>query len=877
MSKADTSIEGLRPATHDNAPKGRLNKVQTVLTVAFGLIIFALALYFIRRELSAYSLNAIIHSVRSIPTMSILLAGLATLLSFVGISCYDYLALKYTDKKIPLKKTVFASFCAYAISNTLGLSVLTGNAVRYRLYSSWGLGALDVAIIALVTTSFLFFSGLSVMAVGLILDGAMFEQLFNIPAELSIGMGTIALLIIALGLLRLVRGPDVIEFRKISVARPPAKRVALQSFVGVLDWIAAAAVLYFLLPDSIQFSFWMFVPIFIAAHYLGAMSGLPGGIGVFEAIFLVLAPKGSTVDVAAALVAYRAIYYIFPLLISVILMTAHQAGQSKAQIDKGRERATDFLEIIAPSLYAVLTFLVGAVMLISAATPSILDDIQFVAKLVPLPVMHVSHLIASAVGTLLLIAAMGLLRRLNNGWALSIVLFCVGAVFTALKGGSLIGVLIMLFLAMGLYLSKDAFYRKGRVSQLRLSLPRLGLILGTVGFAIWSGFYAYKKTDYATSLWWDFGLQADASRFLRAGLIIVSILLVYFIWRLVAPPPKVQKADNSPEFMERVRGIINTAEGAAAEVNLALLGDKQFLFSESGKSFIMYGVKGRNWVAMGEPVGLESERRDLMWDFRQLADSWNSWPSFYSVRSKNLADFVDLGFTVQKIGEMALVPIKGFTLEGPKKARFRHARNKGIREGLSFEVIHVDVNSDDMKQLKAVSDDWLRTHQGKEKGFSLGRFDDEVLSHQPISVVRKDGEIIAFANLWMTPGKQEISLDLMRYKNIGLNGIMDYLFAEIMVWGGEQGFSYFSLGMAPLSGLEAHKLAPLMSKIGAMIFKYGGKIYGFEGLRAFKEKFYPEWEPVYLAAPSQMVIPQALGNLALLSSGGILGLILRER
>ena len=181
-----------------------------------------------------------------------------------------------------------------------------------------------------------------------------------------------------------------------------------------------------------------------------------------------------------------------------------------------------------------------------------------------------------------------------------------------------------------------------------------------------------------------------------------------------------------------------------------------------------------------------------------------------------------------------------------------------------------------MANLKDVSDDWLRAHQGKEKGFSLGRFNAEVFAGQPIAVVRNNNRIVAFANLWMTPDKAELSLDLMRYTDIKISGMMEYLFAEVMLWGGAQGYKYFSLGMAPLAGLEAHRLAPLMSKLGAMIFKYGGKIYSFEGLRAFKQKFDPEWEPVYLAAPSQMVVPQALGNLALLSSGGVLGLLRRE-
>lgn len=876
MSNVETNVEVPRQDMPDQPPKGTLTKFRTVLTVMVGLLFFALALHFIRRELGDYSISAVIDSVRNIPVQSLIFSLIAMVISFAGISCYDYLALKYIEKDIPLRKTAFASFCAYSISNTLGLSVLTGNAVRYRLYSSWGLGALDVAVIAFVTTAFLFMSGLFVTAVGLILDNDLFDRVFGIPAALAIVIGIVILLGVIGGIAAFVTGPEKRVIRKITVERPPKGRAILQMGVGIVDWIAAAAVLYFLLPVSPDFLFWTFVPVFITAHYLGAMSGLPGGIGVFEAVMLLLVPGGNMVDVAGALVAYRAIYYILPLILSAIMLTGHQALQSKKTLLKGRDRATDFLEVIAPTLYAVLTFVVGAVMLISAATPGLAADLALVAKFVPMSIMNASHLLASAIGTLLLLAAMGLRRRLYNGWVLTVALFTAGAVFTFLKGGDPLGAILMLVLAVCLYVSKDAFYRKGRISQIRLSLPRLGLLLATITFAVWSGFYAYKSTDYSSSLWWDFTLQADASRFLRAMVIVGAILTVYVLWRLLAPPPALKTIDRSDAFLQKVREIILNSEGAGAEVNLALLGDKQFLFSESGKSFIMYGVKGRNWVAMGEPVGLMSERKELLWQFRQLADLWDAWPSFYSVRSDNLADFVDLGLTVQKIGELALVPIEGFTLEGPKRAKFRHARNKGVREGMSFEVVQLAETSPEMLEVEAVSDDWLRDHQGKEKGFSLGRFDAKVLSQQPIALIRREGKIIAFANLWTTPQKSEVSLDLMRYKNIGVNGIMDFLFAEIMVWASAEGYSYFSLGLAPLSGLEAHKLAPLMSKLGAMIFKYGGKIYGFEGLRAFKEKFSPEWEPVYLAAPSQLVMPQALGNLALLSSGGVLGLLQRE-
>ena len=869
-------IDVLRPVTPGKAAGKLKLSWRTLILVGLGLLMFGLALTFIRHELKAYSLTKIIESVRSISHGSIALAVLATITSFFAISIYDYLALKYTDKQIPLRKTIFASFSAYSISNTLGMSALTGNAVRYRLYSSWGLGALDVAVIAFVTAFFLFISGLSLASFGLLTDKSLFETAFHLPSWVAIALGIVTALIVVSGLIFLLTGSPTRTVKKITIKKPKPVLVFIQWATGIIDWVAAAAVLYFLLPHGSEFSFLTFVPIFVAAHYIGAASGLPGGIGVFEAIFLLMVPAGEEVAVAAGLVAYRAIYYLLPLAISVVLLTAHQALHSKDKIKAGGEHATDFLESVAPILYATLAFITGAVMLISAATPNFVHHVNFALKFVPDIALGVSHLIASAVGTLLLLTALGLRRRLHNAWKLAIVLLVVGGLLTFTKGGDARGSILMLGLATCLFVSKDAFYRKGNLGQMRLSLPRVGALLGAAGLALWSGLYAFRHKTYSNELWWNFGLDADASRFMRATVVVGAILLTYFIWRLLAPAPAVYNPEDSETVIAQVRDIISKAEGAGAEANLALLGDKQFLFSDSGQSFIMYGVKGRNWVAMGEPVGLEDERKELMWKFRQLADTWDAWPSFYSVRGENLTDFVDLGLTVQKIGEMALVPIEGYTLEGPTRAKFRQARNKALREGCSFEIINPALESSEMGNLKSVSDDWLRDHQGKEKGFSLGRFDAKVFADQPIAVVRKDNKIIAFANLWMTHDKNELSLDLMRYTNIKINGLMDYLFAEVMLWGSAQGYKHFSLGMAPLSGLEAHKLAPLMSKLGAMVFKYGGKIYGFEGLRAFKEKFDPEWEPVYLAAPSQMVIPQALGNLALLSGGGVLGLLQRD-
>ncbi|WP_017930317.1 bifunctional lysylphosphatidylglycerol flippase/synthetase MprF [Robiginitomaculum antarcticum] len=866
----------LRPQTPDKAARPFALSPRQVLTVAVGLLMFGLAIAFIHNEIKAFSFDHIAGALSSISPIHIAFALVMTLVSFSAVAFYDFFALKYTERGLPLRQTAMASVLAYAISNSLGFSALTGNAVRYRLYTAWGLAAVDVAVIALITALFMGLSGLSLASAGLLLEPGVFERVFHLSPALTYALGIAGAASIAAALVYLRAGGETRSVFNISFNRPPASLMARQWAAGIVDWAAAAAVLYILLlPSNPEFSFVAFVPLFVAAHYAGAASGLPGGIGVFEAIILLLIPTGDVVFVAAALIAYRAIYYFLPLLIAALVLGFRSTAKSKDRLLKGGERTIDFFEGVAPITYALLSFMTGAALLIGAALPLTLAPLDWASRLLPPAIMSLSHILASAAGTMLLLSSFGLRRRLQSAWLTTVIMLILGALFTFLKGGDLRGALILLLLSAALFLSRAAFYRKGQLGAVRLTLPRLGALLAAGGFALWIGFYANMDSVYSHKLWLNFNADADASRFLRAALIAGLIFAAYFVRRLFAPAPRLDSAEPPAQIMARVQEIIAKAQGAGAEANLALMGDKQFLFSESGNSFIMYGIKGRNWVAMGEPVGLAAERKDLIWTFRQLADSWDGWPSFYSVRDDNLTDFIDVGLTVQKIGELALVPIEGYTLDGPAKARFRQAKSRAVREGCSFEIIYPARDSADMESLRAVSDAWLDMHQGREKGFSLGRFDANVFDGKPVAVVRKDGDIVAFANLWTTADKRELSLDLMRYKDVGVNAMMEFLFAEVMLWGAAEGYRYFSLGMAPLAGLDARKLAPFMSKLGAMVYKYGGRFYGFEGLRAFKSKFNPQWEPVYLAAPSRMVMPLALGNLALLSGGGILGIIQR--
>ena len=321
----------------------------------------------------------------------------------------------------------------------------------------------------------------------------------------------------------------------------------------------------------------------------------------------------------------------------------------------------------------------------------------------------------------------------------------------------------------------------------------------------------------------------------------------------------------------RVREIVATSPDTSS--HLALLGDKSILFSESGQAFVMYAVEGRSYVAMGDPVGPPRERQELAWQFRMLADRHGSATVFYQVRMHNLPLYLDLGLSLLKLGEEARVALPSFSLDGGSRKGLRRVVKNLDREGVTFEVLSPTLTPALLPSLRAISDDWLAAKRTREKKFSLGYFAERYLCGTPIAVVRRGADIVAFANLWRGANQDELSVDLMRFSGAAPEGVMEYLFIQLMLWGRDQGYGHFNLGMAPLSGLENRHLAPIWHRMGALLYRHAENFYNFQGLRAYKQKFDPVWEPRYLASPGGMQLPRILTNVASLVSGGLRGVI----
>jgi phosphatidylglycerol lysyltransferase len=309
--------------------------------------------------------------------------------------------------------------------------------------------------------------------------------------------------------------------------------------------------------------------------------------------------------------------------------------------------------------------------------------------------------------------------------------------------------------------------------------------------------------------------------------------------------------------------------------HLALLGDKRLLFHDTRPGFVMYSLSGRCAVAMGDPVGDPEAARDLVWDFRDLCDRAGLMPVFYQVRPDTLALYADIGLSLVKFGEEAMVDLRSWSLDGATHRNERNLLHRMDREGLSFEIVEDAAVPAILAELRQVSDEWLEAKNGREKGFSLGFFDEKYLLRFRQAVFRRDGRIIAFANMLESGDGAELSVDLMRYRPDAPTGTMEALFLRLIEWGAGEGFERFNLGMAPLSGIEGGQAAPLWNRLAAMVYTHGGRFYNFQGLRRYKDKFHPRWEPRYIASPGGITLAQVLAAIAGLVNRGMTGTVMK--
>lgn len=839
--------------------------------IAVPLVIAGISIFVLHYLATHVKWSDVKTDVIATPDISLLWAVVATFVSFTGMALYDVIAVENLAKgKIPLRIAAMTGACGYAISNFLGFSYLTGTAVRYRAYASL---VPDITVVAgvMATSWIAFWMGMFLFLGGLLtIHPAGLSTVIDIGngTETAIGLALLTLLVVLV--IWLGTGKRQMSLHGEGFKLPGLKMSGLLTGAAIIDIVAAAMTLYVLMPADLTQSFPYFFVVYIAATGLGILSHSPAGLGVFEAVIIAALGGSGRSDVLAALLLYRAIYTFLPFLVASLGLAGVWAFTSKHHIGAAASWTYRLTRPIVPMIAAGISLIAGMTLLISGALPTDVRAFRVIGDVLPLSFIEASHLIGSVTGLLLIIISRGLYRKLYRAWVVTLALMAIGLVATLIKEPGWVETISLITSFAILALFRSAFYRVDGASIFQLNSTWIVSVLILFAVVVWFGVFAYSHVAYQNELWWNFALDGNASRFLRGSLVGAIVLAVICFNSIMNNRTGLIKAQPIPDLVKEL-----AFQSDDADAQITLTGDKAFLIAEDESAYLAYADTGSSLVAYGDPVGDPEAGTQLIWRLREQADKAGRRCAFYSVSSAFIPSYLDLGLSIIKIGEVARVDLTSFTLDGSSRKRFRQARNRAIREGIVFEVIPASEIAQYLPELRNISDAWLESKHGSEKAFSLGAFSTEYNSIFDHAVLRngESGEIVAFANLFKSGNHNELSIDLMRHSPGGPSFVMDALFAEMMHWGSEQGFLWFSLGAAPFSGLENHQLASLWNRLGGFAYEHGERFYNFEGLRAFKQKFDPDWSPNYMACPGGMAVPHVLYEVNVLISGGVKGLI----
>lgn len=530
---------------------------------------------------------------------------------------------------------------------------------------------------------------------------------------------------------------------------------------------------------------------------------------------------------------------------------------------------------------STLTALVGIVNLLSAITPNLPKRTELLEPFIPFEIRASSHFLAAITGFILLTLAANLLRRKRIAWLLTVGLLIVSITLHLLKGldyeESLLAIvlLIQLILMRGVFTAQSD--RPSIAQGIRVLIGALlfTLAYGTVGFFLLDKQYsvnfnlleALQQTLAMFFTLDNAGLQATTKygRFFADSIYFVgATTLTYALFMLLRPvllrATFGMERQYATEIVEQY--------GKSSLARLTLLNDKAYYFSDTGKSVIAYVPKGRGAVALGDAIGAEEDRKNVIKGFQEFCTQNDWYPSFYQTLPDDLELYKSLGFKVIKIGEEAIVDLKSFTVEGKAGKNLRTAINRFTKLNHQVKFYQPPISDELLQKLKLVSDEWLKLMQGSEKRFSVGWFDEDYLRDCEIAVVEmNDGEISAFANIIPEYQLNEITIDLMRRKTEVEHGTMDFLFISMFKYFKDKGYDGFNLGLSALSGVGENQESPKLEKGLHYLYEHLNRFYNFQGLHGFKEKFKPRWEPRYLVYPSLNSLPDVIIALVRADSG----------
>ncbi|KAB7646070.1 MULTISPECIES: bifunctional lysylphosphatidylglycerol flippase/synthetase MprF [Staphylococcus] len=812
------------------------SKLLSILKFVFAATLFVFVVFTLYRELSTINFKDTLMQFGKINRLWLVLLFAGGGASLLILSLYDIILVKSLKLDIPLTKVFRVSYIINALNAIVGFGGFIGAGLRAFVYKNYTednkklVHYISVILISMLT-------GLSLLSILVVF------HVFNASDMLDrISWVRWILYIVALFL------PIFIIY---TIMKPADKNNRFMgvycTLVSCVEWMAAAVVLYFsALIVGIDISFMNFIGIFIIAALSGLVSFIPGGFGAFDLVVL-LGFKSlgvSEENILLALLLYRFAYYFVPVAIALVLSSFEFGNTAKKYIEGSKyfvpaKDVTSFLmsyqkDILSkiPSFsLAILVFLTSVIFFINNLTiiyDGLYDDNHFV--------YYITLSVHTSACLLLMLNVKGIFKQSRRAIIfaiISVVLIFAATIYTY-ASFLLLTWLVVIFVLLIIA------YRRAKVVKRPLRLKNVFLIVIISLIVLYINHIIISSTLYALDV---YNLEVDTTvlrYYFWITIALITLIVASIAWLFDYRYSK----SNQNKDLTICEQIIHEYGGNYL-THLIYSGDKDYFVHDNESAFLMYRYKSNALVVLGDPVGDASSFESLLEAFYEYAEYYGYDIIFYQVSDRFMPLYHNFGNQFFKLGEEAIIDLTTFTTSGKKRRGFRATLNKFDDLNINFEVIEPPFSKEMIETLQHVSDQWLDGRN--EMHFSVGQFSEEYLSKAPIGIMRnEDGKIIAFCTLMPTYFNDAISVDLIRWLPELDLPLMDGLYLHMLSWGKEKGYRSFNMGMATLSNVGQLHYSYLRERLAGRVFEHFNGLYRFQGLRRYKEKYGPNWEPRFL-------------------------------
>jgi phosphatidylglycerol lysyltransferase len=821
--------------TFDNAWKWIVAHAARIWGFAlFGLVLAAS--WHALRGIHTRDFRAALHS---LDAGTLTLAAAATICNVTVMGLYDVLAFRHTRTR-PIERWRFGAV-AFCWSNFLTLGPLAGPAIRLWLYRSRvdDLAELHAGIVSVVIA---FTSGLAGWTLAALLI-----------ARVGGGMVMLAVTALLLVLASAWIGRAIAQRTERFAGAPAGSaRTIVLAIVGWIDWLfAAVAFVACLYATKINAPALRLIDTFFYGQVVGLASLVPGGFGSSDAFWIARLPFDQSVS-AAALTAYRFIYYIAPWFTASLVLLSWATRRSSRRVD------------VARRIIASLVGGAGVLIVLSTASPALHARLVLMEQYVPLPLVELGQVTAALAGLLLLVLARGLARGYTAAYKATIALLLLAGFASILKGLDWEESLALGTVGAAAWSQAGLFDRASGGDWLEWA--DLGLGVAAVLLFLTFGTFSHHLSAAALERWNAIGYHFQTARFLRSAGSMLLVVATASLYVLLRTPVHFQR----PDERDITRALEeHAAFGSGTTPMMVAVGDKAVFF-DGRRGFCLYRTIGPYLVVFSDPVvKVLAERGAFMDALFAFAAELDRRPLFYQVSVDWIPLLHDRGYHLFKLGEEANVRLGRVTTEGHAGKMTRQIIRRAERDGVAFRIMETCEVQARMPELELISRAWLEAKHLVERQFSIGYFDRAYLSRCRCAIVeqaRDPGRILAFANLLEGPRCEELSIDLMRYRT-DAPSVMDFLITSLLLYGKQAGYRTFNLGMAPLASVGEHRDAHGRERLAGLFFRRGEPWYNFQGVRFYKQKFDPEWVPRYFAYQRAGEWPIALANVSALVAG----------